>query len=229
MPRAKSGALATTCSDRAADVPGFARLWRRIAAYAAHDDPLTASANWIALVVAWNQPFYPLYLWAVVGADKVAPSFLTFLSTPFFVVIPAVARRYPLAGRLMLPLTGIANGILSTKAFGIGSGVEIFLVPCALIGAALFRPSERPIGLVVIALSAAAYFIPEHVFGQPLAYYSAADNNGMVGLNSLSAATLIVFIGFLLSGAVAASEERGIRHRAENSGSAESQEPPIPR
>lgn len=129
----------------------------------------------------------------------------------------------------MLPLTGIANGILSTKAFGVGSGVEIFLVPCALIGAALFRPSERAIGLFVIALSAAAYFIPVRVFGQPLADYSAADNNGMVGLNALSAATLIVFIGLLLSGAVATSEERSIMRRAEDSGSAESQELPPPR
>jgi hypothetical protein len=210
-------------------MPGFARLWRGITAYAAHDDPLTAAANWIALVVAWNQPFYPFYLWAVVGGDKVAPSFLTFLSTPFFLAVPAVARRHPLAGRLMLPLAGIANGVLSTKAFGIGSGVEIFLVPCALIGAALFRPSERPIGLAVVALCAAAYFIPERVFGQPLADYSAAENNGMVGLNALSAATLIVFVGLLLSGAVAASEEPDVRRRAENSGSAENQEPPPPR
>lgn len=223
MPAARSGALATTCSGRRADMPGFARFWRRITAYAAHDDPLTAAANWIALVVAWNQPFYPLYLGAVVGADKVAPSFLTFLSTPFFLAVPAVARRHPRAGRLMLPLTGIANGILSTKAFGVGSGVEIFLVPCALIGTALFRPCERPIGMAVVALCAATYFIPDRVFGQPLAEYSAADNSGMVGLNALSAATLIVFVGLLLSGAVAKSEEPDIRRRAENTGSAENQ------
>ncbi len=186
----------------------LARLWRRVAAYAAHDDPLTAAANWIALVVAWNQPFYPLYLWATVGADKIAPSLLTFLSTPFFLAVPAVAQRHPLAARILLPLTGIANGILSTKAFGVGSGVEIFLLPCALIGAALFRPSERAMGLVVVALSAAAYFIPARFFGQPLADYTAADNSGMVGLNAVSAATLVVFIGLLLSGAAATSQRR---------------------
>lgn len=186
----------------------LARLWRRVAAYAAHDDPLTAAANWIALVVAWNQPFYPLYLWAAVGADKIAPSTLTFLSTPFFLAVPAVAKRHPLAARILLPLTGIANGILSTKAFGVGSGVEIFLLPCALIGAALFRPSERAIGLVVVAFSAAAYFIPARFFGQPLADYTAADSSAMVGLNALSAATLVVFIGLLLSGAVATSDRR---------------------
>ncbi|TPN81854.1 hypothetical protein FJ987_19510 [Mesorhizobium sp. CU2] len=188
---------------------GLARRWRRVSAYAAHDDPLTSAANWIALVVAWNQPFYPLYLWAAVGADKIAPSFLTFFSTPFFLAVPAIAKRHPLAARILLPLTGIANGIVSTKAFGVGSGVEIFLLPCALIGAALFRPSERAIGLVVIALGAAAYLIPARFFGQPLAAYTAADNSAMVGLNAVSAATLVVFIGLLLSGAVAASEQRG--------------------
>ncbi|TSE03095.1 hypothetical protein C1D09_027360 [Mesorhizobium intechi] len=188
---------------------GLARFWRRVAAYAAHNDPLTAAANWIALVVAWNQPFYPLYLWAAVGADKIAPSLLTFLSTPFFVAVPAVARRHPLAARVLLATTGIGNSILSTMAFGVGSGVGIFLLPCALIGAALFRPFERPIGLVLVALSAAAYFIPVRFFGQPLASYSVADNNAIVGLNALSAATLVVFIGLLLSGAVASSEGRG--------------------
>lgn len=187
----------------------LARLWRRVAAYAAHDDPLTAAANWIALVVAWNQPFYPLYLWAAVGADKIAPSLLTFLSTPFFLAVPAVAKRHSLAARVLLPMTGIGNSILSTKAFGAGSGVEIFLLPCALIGAALFRPVERWIGLAMVALSAATYFIPLRFYGQPLAGYSAADNSAMVGLNALSAATLVVFIGLLLSGAVATSEGRG--------------------
>ncbi|MGT2466310.1 hypothetical protein ACVOMV_16690 [Mesorhizobium atlanticum] len=109
----------------------------------------------------------------------------------------------------MLALTGVANGIVSTKVFGVGSGVEIFLLPCALIGAALFRPSERTIGLVVIALSAAAHFIPARFFGEPLAGYTAADNSAMVGLNAVSAAMLVVFIGLLFSGAMATSEQRG--------------------
>lgn len=208
MPVAANGASVTICCARLAKMESLARLWRCVAAYAAHDDPLTAAANWIALVVAWNQPFYPLYLWAAVGANKITPAFLTFLSTPFFLAVPAVAKRHPLSARILLPLTGIANGILSTKAFGVGSGVEIFLLPCALIGAALFRPVERPIGLVIVALSAAAYFIPVRFLGQPLASYSVADNSAMVGLNALSAATLVVFIGLLLSGAVATSEER---------------------
>jgi hypothetical protein len=205
---------------------GLARLWRRVADYAAHEDPLTNAANWVAIVVAWNQPFYPLYLWAVVGGDKVWPAFLTFLSTPFFLAVPAVAKRHSLAARIMLPVTGIANGIVSAKAFGVGSGVEIFLIPCALLGAALFRPTERATGLAVVALSAAAYLVPARVFGQSLAAYSAADNTGMAGLNAASAAVLVVFIGLLLSGAVATSEGLGVMRREENSGSTRNQELP---
>jgi hypothetical protein len=202
---------------------GLARLWRRVAAYAAHDDPLTAAANWIALVVAWNQPFYPLYLWAIVDGDKVAPSLLTFLSTPFFLAVPAVSKRHPVAARIMLPLTGIANGIVSTKAFGVGSGVAIFLIPCALIGAALFRPSERIVGLAIVALCAAVYFIPQDFYGRALADYTAADKAAMVGLNALSAATLTVFIGLLLSGVIAAPN---VMSSGKNTGSGESPDQP---
>ena len=68
------------------------RLSAAVAAYARADDPLAAATNFIALCVVGNQPFYPLYVWWVVGDDGWV-SFLTFLSTPFFLIIPAIARR----------------------------------------------------------------------------------------------------------------------------------------
>jgi hypothetical protein len=204
----------------------LARWWRRIGAYAAHDDPLTSSANWIALVVAWNQPFYPLYLYVIVGGDKLAPSLLTFLSTPFFLAIPWLSKRHPLGARVLLPLTGMANAVVSTKAFGVGSGVELFLIPCALIAAALFRPAERAIGFVIIGGCAAIYFALHGRYGAPLAAYSAAESAGMLGLNAVSVATLTVFIGLLLSGAVDATERRSFMAAGKNSGSAGNQGPP---
>ena len=67
--------------------------WARITAYVAHEDSRTASANLIALVVASNQPLYILYLYALIGGgEKLAPSFLTLLSTPFFLAVPFVSR-----------------------------------------------------------------------------------------------------------------------------------------
>ena len=71
---------------------GFARdIWRWVGAYAANPDTRVASCNAIALLVASNQPFYPLYVYFSVSAH-IAPTLLTFLSTPFFLAIPAISR-----------------------------------------------------------------------------------------------------------------------------------------
>lgn len=180
-------------------------LWRRLETYAAHDDPLVAAGNWIALVVVSNQPFYPLYLYAIVG-DRIAPSLVTFLSTPFFAAVPAVSRRYPVAGRAMLPLIGIANVIVSAKAFGVSSGVEMFLIPCALIAACLFRPSERKFGLPIVGVALATYFVLHGRYGAPFGNYSATEYGALFSLNAVSAATLTVFVGLLLAGIVARGE-----------------------
>jgi hypothetical protein len=175
--------------------------WRRVEAYAGADDPLVAAANTIALVVASNQPFYPLYLYAIVG-ERLTPSLLTFLSTPLFLAVPAVSRRYPLAGRAMLPVVGIANVIVSAKALGVASGVELFLIPCALIAAALFRPAERKVGLPIVGLALATYFLLHDRYGASLASYSSSELAALLSLNAVSAATLTVFIGLLLAGIV---------------------------
>ena len=62
-----------------------------VRAYAHHPDPRVAAANVISLLVASNQPFYPLYLFWLVSADITAAWF-TFLSTPFFLAVPALAQ-----------------------------------------------------------------------------------------------------------------------------------------
>ena len=184
----------------------LSRLWQSVKGYASHEDPLTEAANWIALVVAWNQPFYPLYLYAIVG-DRMAPSLLTFLSTPFFAAIPAMSRSYPVIARAMLPAVGIANVMVSAKALGDASGVEAFLIPCATIAALLFRPRERMTGLFLIGLSLLAYLLLHGNYGAPLADYAAAEYSSMVALNAISAATLTVFVGLLMSTTFARLEE----------------------
>jgi hypothetical protein len=173
--------------------------WKRIRAYAAHDDPLVASCNLIALVVASNQPFYPLYVyWAV--SEHISPTFFTFLSTPFFLAVPAVARRSPKLGRALLPLAGMANTILSASVFGRASGVEIFLIPCALIAAAFFRSSERLLALALVGLALLIYLGLGEFTGAPLHLYSPAEYQAFVRLNAMSAGTLTVFIGLIVSG-----------------------------
>jgi hypothetical protein len=77
-------------------------------------DHRARAAGSIALVVAINQPFYPLYLHAIAGAAATS-AWLTLLSTPFFAAVPAIARHHSLLGRAMLPLAGVANTMLGVK------------------------------------------------------------------------------------------------------------------
>jgi hypothetical protein len=178
------------------------RLRDAVAAYAHSDDPLAAATNFIALCVVGNQPFYPLYVWWVVGDDGWS-SFLTFLSTPFFLAIPAIARRSSLAGRAMLPLVGIANTILSAKAFGVASGVELFLCPCAMIAGMALRASERVIMLAIIGIALAAFALLHDRLAPPVHLFSAPEYARFLSLNAWSVAGLIAFAALQFSSAYA--------------------------
>lgn len=78
----------------------------RLRAYATVDDPLAGAAATVALVVAGNQPFYPLYLHAIAGWAA-WPVWLTLLSTPFFLLVPAAARWTSSIG--LLPVVSVAS------------------------------------------------------------------------------------------------------------------------
>jgi hypothetical protein len=175
----------------------------RLREYTINPDPLAHAAGMIALVVAVNQPFYPLYLYAIIGpAAHVA--WLTLLSTPFFAAIPAVARRNSLAGRAMLPLVGVANTMLGVKLFGVGSAVELFLVPCILLAAILFRPRERAITVLVLLVPFASYIGSDRILGTPLEVFSADGYQSIVAVHAVSVASLTAFIGLLFASLFAA-------------------------
>lgn len=176
-------------------------VWRRIADYANDPDPRVAACNWIALLVVSNQPLYPLYVWWAVSHD-IAPTFLTFLSTPFFAAAPAVSRRWSRTGRALLPVAGIGNVAVSAMAFGAASGVAIFLMPCALIAAAIFRPSERIIALALVGLALAVFVGIESLGIASLHVYSHSEYAAFVRLNALSAGGLTAFVGLTLSGMI---------------------------
>lgn len=178
-------------------------LLRRLGDYAAHPNPLTAACNRIALLVASNQPFYPFYLWWIVGGDWRVACW-TFLSTPFFAAVPAIARRNSLAGRTMLPLTGIANGILSTRAFGEASGVELFLIPCGLIACLAFLRNERRVAVVLLIATIGAGLLHGH-YGTPCGHFDASEYTHFLRLNAMSVATLSAMILWTLSRARASS------------------------
>jgi hypothetical protein len=175
------------------------RLLDRIGAYAAHPDPRTALANTVAVVVAGNTPLYPLYLWWVLGAF-VPASLLTLCSFPFFLSVPAVARCSALAGRAMLPVVGTANTVFCTWVLGRESATELFLLPCILLGALLFRASERSLMLAALALPFLSYLLIGDHLGPPPQPFTAEQSVAMLKLNALSVGCLVAFIGLLASG-----------------------------
>jgi len=172
---------------------------RRLAAYAAHGDPVTAACNRIALLVASGQPTYPLYVWWAVGGPWWVACW-TFLSTPLFLSVPAVARRHATAGRLLLVMAGIANVLLSAKAFGAASGVALFLVPTALI--ALLALGRLAVGMG--ALHLAAWLMLGQI-GAPWGVFSPAQNAHFLRLNAFSVAVLCAVILWSLSRAARAA------------------------
>lgn len=165
---------------------------KRTATYLANPDPLASAANSGAFIVWGNQPFYPLYVFLLVGRDG-WPSLLTWFSTPFFFWVPLLARRNSLAGRAMFILVGIANTLLTTKAFGLRSSVGWFLVPCLILAAGFFRTPEWRVaaplcGLVVLALPVIGGL------GAPLHEYTAAQYQSLSRLNVWSATVLSLYL-----------------------------------
>lgn len=167
------------------------RLADRLDAYAAHPEPLTAVCNRIALLVTSSQPLYPLYVWWIVGGDWWV-AFWTFLSTPFFAAVPAVSRRNALAGRMLLPLAGIANGLLSAKAFGTASAVEWFLLPCVLISAFALWDRLKAMA-ALLALTTVAALLHTH-YGSPLGHFTPDEYTHFRRLNLYSVAVLSIAI-----------------------------------
>lgn len=174
------------------------RWWTALGSYLEHEDPRVAMASLVAVVVVWNQPFYPLYVWWVAGPE-IGPSWYTFLSTPFFAAVPFVARRSGLAARLLLLAAGIGNTLSTTKVFGLPAGVEVFFIPCALLGVVLFGPRERWIGLAVAGFCLAAFLGLRDAYGDPVHVYSAEQYAALLSMNAVSAGCLAVFVGLLAS------------------------------
>ena len=168
---------------------------QRVAAYAAHPDPLAAACNRIALLVASSQPTYPLYLWWLVGGPWWLACW-TFLSTPVFCLVPWVARRSSAFGPVLLVLAGFGNGLVAAKALGAGSGVELFLLPEALI-ALLALGRSRWLLRALLAGAVATFWLGRHL-GPALGAFTAAQTDQMARINAGSAAVLTLVVLYSL-------------------------------
>jgi hypothetical protein len=71
-------------------------------ALARHEDRLTEACNKAALQLVGNTPFYPVYLWFILGPAGWPSLLLSALSLPFFAATIWVARCNGLIGRAWL-------------------------------------------------------------------------------------------------------------------------------
>ncbi len=166
--------------------------------YAAHPDPATAASNLVALVVAGNGPFYPLYVLALIGWDH-SGAWLTMLASPFFALVPAVARRRSCAGRAALPAIGIVNTVWCSALLGSASAVGLFLLPCIVLPALCFRSDERWVMLGLIGLAIGAQVCLTEIPLTGLMYLNDANSASLARLNAISVATLSGFVAIQLA------------------------------
>ncbi len=173
--------------------PGFfLSMPKAFSAWLANSDPRVAACNLLAFVVGSNQPFYPLYVWWLVGTGVWASS-CVLLSTPLFLAVPFVTPRWPRAGKALLPVAGIANTVLCAIVLGVGTGVEVFLISCALIAALAYGRAGAQWALGLIALSVAAYFL-HRFYPAPLAGFTRDQELQLAKLNLWSMVTLNLFV-----------------------------------
>ena len=173
------------------------RLLAAFRRYLESDDPLVAASNAIAFLVACNLPLYPLTLWLATGANTV-PTFLTALNTPVFLAVPLVSRRSALMGRVLLVVVGTVNSFISTKVTGQASGAEVYLVPCFLTAAFVFRRSERRVSWALLVLISAALFWLHGRLGEAIQPWATDDYAVLIRVNAVSAALLTAFVGLAL-------------------------------
>ncbi|GGF29369.1 hypothetical protein GCM10011611_39270 [Aliidongia dinghuensis] len=168
----------------------------KLRAYAAHDDPLVATTNLVALVVAGNIPFYPVYYLALIGWSA-WPSLLDLPAALAFFAIPWIVRHSSLLGRTALPVIGVANALICVKLLGEASGNALYLVPCVVAAALSFRANERWVMLPLVWLPVAMFLATLGRLGEPLVPFTEAEFTAMLRLNAVSAGVFVGFLGML--------------------------------
>lgn len=169
-------------------------------ALAQHEDPLTASCNRVALLLAVNTPFYPLYLWFILGRAGWPWLLLSAMSLPFFAATPWIGRRSGLAGRVWLCTCASTNTAWVTWLLGPPAGVALFFLPCLVLAVLAFRATELLPRMLLTALPFALYLGLGWAPAAPV-IYSAAAYAGLLKLNTVSVAALSVVLPYLLGGA----------------------------
>ncbi len=171
--------------------------WLR--AYTHSDDPYVSACNTIAMVIAWNQPYYPFYLLWIVGRDAWVGIPDAFSGILFFAV-PAIARRSPLLGKVAMVVFAVANVAFCSMMLGEAAGVQLLYLPCGMLAAMLFRWRERFVMLAMTALPLAVWLVTRGRLDIPPVRFPPAAYESLFTLNAVSSGLLMMFFGWLLSG-----------------------------
>ncbi len=161
-----------------------------------HSNPLVAASNETAVLIASNQPFYPLYIWYLIGSNGALLSLLTLLSTLLFVLTPLVSRYDTCLSRAVPVLAGAANTLMCVQIFGLASGVELFLIPCVMLAALSYSRADRVWALTLIGLIAIAYIGLRLIHVAPWAELGGEDNKSLFKLHAFSVAGLSAYIAW---------------------------------
>ncbi len=167
--------------------------------YVVNDDPYVAACNKIAMVLAWNQPYYPIYLWWIVGKDAwvgVPDAFSGFL----YLAIPALTRRAPLSGRVAMIVLSVTNVVFCSMMLGEAAGIQLLLLPCGMLGAILFNWRERFVMLGTTSLPLGAWLLTRRWLNICPVTFSPDAYRSLFTLNAVSAGTLMIFFGWMLAG-----------------------------
>ena len=165
-----------------------------------HEDPLSEAANKVALLLAGNTPFYPLYLWFILGRAGWPWLLLTALSTPFFAATIWLARRHGLGARAWLCACASLNTAWVAWLLGPPAGVALFFLPCLVLAVLVLRAREFAARAPLTALPFLLYFglpwLPPSPAGITHAAYAS-----LFRLNAFSVALLSVVLPYLLGAA----------------------------
>ncbi len=161
--------------------------------------PLTQASVTIAWVILLNKPFYPIYVWYLVGNGVIA-SLATLVAAPFFLAIPFIARLSPIGARAALPTIGALDTLFETKLFGQGSGTEIFFAACIMLVALSFRDEERLLQRGLSILMFGVFLISRGFIGPPLHVWTDQDLVIFFNLNAFAVASLMTFIALRYAG-----------------------------
>ena len=168
-------------------------------AYTASDDPYVSACNTIAMVIAWNQPYYPLYLWWIVGSDArvgIPDAFSGLL----FAAVPAIARRSSLLGRIAMVVFSVANVVFCSMMLGEAAGVQLLFLPCGMLAAILFTGRERFVMVAMTSLPLVAWLLTRGRLDIPPVRFPVEAYASLFTLNAVSAGALMVFFGWMLAG-----------------------------